>query len=200
MLRRRGREPLDRVQDSQTVFGAGKYCRTSNFPQNMLAYFLSSKAALVLCSASVFFLSATEVASASKVGEDGVPLSGGGGGGLRLIAWIYGAAYGGYTYALKMFIYEKARYSLNWKFQPFLKYEPIFVLQVRARNFARAWALAQCSMSTSTLIGVPLTSKSISFPQKYIHVFLNKNIYFSVPQRPLLGHCKGREGEEEQCR
>ena len=50
--------------------------------------------------------------------------------------WIYGLSYGGYVYALKMYIFEK----------------------VRARNFARAWGFAQFAMALPTTFGVPFAS------------------------------------------
>ena len=60
--------------------------------------------------------------------------------GYTLFVWIYGLSYGGYVYALKMYIYEK----------------------VRARNFARAWGFAQCAMGLPNLIGVPVTSECMT--------------------------------------
>jgi len=50
---------------------------------------------------------------------------------------MYGIFIGGYAFSLKMYIYEK----------------------VRARNFARAWGFAQCSMAIPLLVGVPISSK-----------------------------------------
>jgi hypothetical protein len=55
--------------------------------------------------------------------------------GYIMFAWIYGIFYGGYSYALKMYINEK----------------------VRARNFARAWGFAQFSMAAPSLIGIPFS-------------------------------------------
>jgi hypothetical protein len=54
--------------------------------------------------------------------------------GYVLFVWIYGLFYGGYSYSLKLYIYEK----------------------VRARNFARAWGFAQFSMAIPNAIGVPV--------------------------------------------
>ena len=58
--------------------------------------------------------------------------------GYVIFVWIYGIFYGGYSYCLKMYIYEK----------------------VRARNFARAWGFAQFSMAISNFFGVPLAGKT----------------------------------------
>jgi hypothetical protein len=57
--------------------------------------------------------------------------------GYLLCSWLYGIGYGGYAYALKMYVYEK----------------------VRARNFARAWGFAQFAMGVPNLIGMPVTRK-----------------------------------------
>ena len=70
--------------------------------------------------------------------------------GYVIFVWIYGIFYGGYSYCLKMYIYEK----------------------VRARNFARAWGFAQFSMAIPNAIGVPvvgyLTHKHGSAPGAYL--------------------------------
>ena len=58
--------------------------------------------------------------------------------GYVIFVWIYGIFYGGYSYCLKMYIYEK----------------------VRARNFARAWGFAQFSMAISNFFGVPLAGET----------------------------------------
>ena len=57
--------------------------------------------------------------------------------GYIMFVWMYGIFIGGYAYSLKMYIYEK----------------------VRARNFARAWGFAQCSMAIPLLVGVPISGK-----------------------------------------
>ena len=57
------------------------------------------QAALILCSLSIFSLAATEGHSS-----------------YRFLAWLYGISYGGFVYALKMFIYEKV--SLLCYFRP----------------------------------------------------------------------------------
>ena len=57
--------------------------------------------------------------------------------GYVIFVWIYGIFYGGYSYCLKMYIYEK----------------------VRARNFARAWGFAQFSMAISNFFGVPIAGE-----------------------------------------
>ena len=58
--------------------------------------------------------------------------------GYVIFVWIYGIFYGGYSYCLKMYIYEK----------------------VRARNFARAWGFAQFSMGISNFFGVPIAGET----------------------------------------
>ena len=57
--------------------------------------------------------------------------------GYVMFTWIYGIFFGGYSYALKMYVYEK----------------------VRARNFARAWGFTQFSMAIPNAIGVPVAGK-----------------------------------------
>ena len=57
--------------------------------------------------------------------------------GYILFAWLYGLAYGGYIYSLRMYLFEK----------------------VRARNFARAWGFAQFAMAVPNLVGFPLASE-----------------------------------------
>ena len=52
-----------------------------------------------------------------------------------LFAWVYGLFSGGYSYSLKMYIYEK----------------------VRARNFARGWGFAQFAMSLPNAFGLMLS-------------------------------------------
>ncbi len=56
--------------------------------------------------------------------------------GYVIFVWFYGICYGGYSYCLKMYIYEK----------------------VRARNFARAWGFAQFSMAVPNFFGMPLSA------------------------------------------
>uniref|UniRef100_T1K3E6 Major facilitator superfamily (MFS) profile domain-containing protein n=1 Tax=Tetranychus urticae TaxID=32264 RepID=T1K3E6_TETUR len=55
--------------------------------------------------------------------------------GYLLFVWIYGFFLGGYTYSLKMYVYEK----------------------VKARNFNRAWSFVQCIQSVPIMVGVPIT-------------------------------------------
>ena len=55
--------------------------------------------------------------------------------GYVLFSWTYGFMFGGWTFAIKMFILEK----------------------VRARNFNRAWSFLQASMSIPVVTGAPLT-------------------------------------------
>ena len=50
--------------------------------------------------------------------------------------WVYGLSLGGYSYTLKMFVYQK----------------------VRARNFARAWGYLRCVQALPQLLGVPLAA------------------------------------------
>ena len=50
--------------------------------------------------------------------------------------WVYGLSLGGYSYSLKMFVYQK----------------------VRARNFARAWSYLRCVQALPHLLGVPLAA------------------------------------------
>lgn len=57
--------------------------------------------------------------------------------GYVLFSSVYGFFYGGYQYALKMFIFDK----------------------VRARNFNRAWGFLQVSQSLPLLFGMPIISK-----------------------------------------
>lgn len=54
-----------------------------------------------------------------------------------MFAWLYGLFRGGFAYSLKMYIYEK----------------------VRAKNFARAWSLAQGVMGAACILGMPVTSE-----------------------------------------
>ena len=54
--------------------------------------------------------------------------------GYVIFVWVYGIFHGGYHYALKMYIYEKAR----------------------ARNFAKAWSFVQCSAAIPNCLGVPI--------------------------------------------
>ena len=48
--------------------------------------------------------------------------------------WVYGIFMGGYSYSLKMYVYQK----------------------VRARNFAKAWGYVQCSQALPNMFGIPL--------------------------------------------
>lgn len=81
-----------------------------------------------LCQASSFLLSATLLTFTAIDDYSS----------YVLFVWIYGFFYGGYQYALKMFIYEK----------------------VRARNFNGAWGFAQFVQSVPILVGVPLSGNS----------------------------------------
>lgn len=55
--------------------------------------------------------------------------------GYMCYVWTYGIFSGGYSYCLKMLIYEK----------------------VRARNFARAWGFAQFFMGITTMMGMTIS-------------------------------------------
>ena len=57
--------------------------------------------------------------------------------GYVMFVWVYGVFVGGYSYSVKLYLYEK----------------------VRARNFARAWGFAQFAMAFSNLVGVPATGE-----------------------------------------
>ena len=82
-----------------------------------------------LCQASLFMAGIAILAFTAVEGYNG----------YVLFVWIYGVFSGGYSYTLKMYIYEK----------------------VRARNFARAWGFAQFSMALPNLIGIPVTGESL---------------------------------------
>jgi hypothetical protein len=66
--------------------------------------------------------------------------------GYVVFVWIYGIFNGGYHYSLKMYIYEK----------------------VRARNFARAWGFAQCSMAIPNAIGIPILGTKFRYAADHI--------------------------------
>lgn len=55
--------------------------------------------------------------------------------GLAVFVWVYGFSFGGYSYSLKVYTYER----------------------VRARHFARAWSFVQWSQSLPVLVSIPLT-------------------------------------------
>lgn len=61
--------------------------------------------------------------------------------GLVLASGLYGASLGGALYSLKMLALER----------------------LRARHFARSWALVQAAEALPILLGVPLTGKSLVF-------------------------------------
>ncbi len=77
-----------------------------------------------LCQASLLLTGVAVMAFTGVEGQNG----------YTIFAWTYGLFYGGYSYSLKLYIYEK----------------------VRARNFARAWGFAQFSMAIPNAIGVPI--------------------------------------------
>ena len=54
--------------------------------------------------------------------------------GYVTFVWVYGIFTGGYSYTLKMYVYQK----------------------VRARNFAKAWGYVQCSQALPNMFGIPL--------------------------------------------
>ena len=54
--------------------------------------------------------------------------------GYVTFVWVYGIFIGGYSYTLKMYVYQK----------------------VRARNFAKAWGYVQCSQALPNMFGIPL--------------------------------------------
>ena len=54
--------------------------------------------------------------------------------GYVTFVWVYGIFFGGYSYTLKMYVYQK----------------------VRARNFAKAWGYVQCSQALPNMVGIPL--------------------------------------------
>eukprot|EP00095_Tigriopus_kingsejongensis_P005305 snap_masked-scaffold337_size202799-processed-gene-0.14 protein:Tk05305 transcript:snap_masked-scaffold337_size202799-processed-gene-0.14-mRNA-1 annotation:"low quality protein: monocarboxylate transporter 8-like" len=66
--------------------------------------------------------------------------------GYVVFVWIYGIFLGGFNYSMKVYIYEK----------------------VRARNFARAWGFAQCSMGLPQLFGVPIIGYLNLHAGKYV--------------------------------
>lgn len=83
-----------------------------------------------LCQASLFMAGISILAFTAVEGYNG----------YVVFVWIYGISCGGYSYTLKMYIYEK----------------------VRARNFARVWSFAQCCMSVPNLVGIPASGKLLS--------------------------------------
>lgn len=69
--------------------------------------------------------------------------------GLVLASGLYGASLGGSMYSLKMLALER----------------------LRARQFAKSWALVQAAKALPILVGVPLTGTYIllfSFPLHYL--------------------------------
>ena len=54
--------------------------------------------------------------------------------GYVTFVWVYGIFIGGYSYTLKMYVYQK----------------------VRARNFAKAWGYVQRSQALPNMFGIPL--------------------------------------------
>ena len=51
--------------------------------------------------------------------------------------WVYGLSLGGYSYTLKMFVYQK----------------------VRARNFARAWGYLRCVQASASKSCIRIASE-----------------------------------------
>ena len=84
---------------------------------------------LYLCQTSMLMCGITVLAFAAVDGFRG----------YVVFVWCFGVFSGGYTYSLKMYIYEK----------------------VRARNFSRAWGFAQFSMALPTLFGVTISGNLI---------------------------------------
>jgi len=81
-----------------------------------------------LCQTSCLMLSIITLAFSSGLNDYS---------GYVLFAWMYGFFFGGYSYSVKMFVFEK----------------------VRARNFNRAWGFLQFSQSLPSFFGIPITSE-----------------------------------------
>lgn len=69
--------------------------------------------------------------------------------GLVLASGLYGASLGGALYSLKMLALER----------------------LRARHFARSWALVQAAEALPILLGVPLTGKLKVSPKNKINIY-----------------------------
>lgn len=84
--------------------------------------------------------------------------------GLVLASGLYGASLGGALYSLKMLALER----------------------LRARHFARSWALVQAAEALPILLGVPLTGKLKVSPKNKINIYIlfkkatKKKIYFNM--------------------
>lgn len=68
--------------------------------------------------------------------------------GLVLASGLYGASLGGALYSLKMLALER----------------------LRAKHFARSWALVQAAEALPILLGVPLTGKPRFFQIYFVHL------------------------------
>ena len=83
--------------------------------------------------------------------------------GYVVFVWSFGIFFGGYTYSLKMYIYEK----------------------VRARNFIRAWGFTQFSMALPTLFGVTVSGEIKFLVSCAIYIYIY--IYKLVASLVLIG-------------
>ena len=91
------------------------------------------QASLLLCGLSILALTSVKVTSNLSIislSTDTVQ----GYYGYVTFVWVYGIFMGGYSYTLKMYVYQK----------------------VRARNFAKAWGYVQCSQALPNMFGIPL--------------------------------------------
>ena len=91
------------------------------------------QASLLLCGLSILALTSVKVTfnlSIISLSTDTVQ----GYYGYVTFVWVYGIFMGGYSYTLKMYVYQK----------------------VRARNFAKAWGYVQCSQALPNMFGIPL--------------------------------------------
>ena len=72
-------------------------------------------------------------------------------GGYVTFVWVYGIFIGGYSYTLKMYVYQK----------------------VRARNFPWAWGYIQCSQALPNMFGIPLTGRLQEKFEYAYRIFMN---------------------------
>ena len=93
--------------------------------------------------------------------------------GYVMFCSMYGFFYGGYSYSLKMFVFEK----------------------VRARNFNRAWGFLQFCQSLPAFFGIPITSEYLYHVSSFQMSVLSD--YFGVKGLKTLSRKKMKEEKTE---
>ncbi|CAL8110048.1 unnamed protein product [Orchesella dallaii] len=105
--------------------------------------------------------------------------------GLVVFVWVYGFSFGGYSYSLKVYTYER----------------------VRARHFARAWSFVQWSQAVPVLVSIPLTGylnknygKFYGYCLSALSVFLGSACLFLTDvRRRRLSRRKAEKSSMKTC-